>query len=181
MIRLGRILFGVLLALYPFAVYWSVSRHAVHWAAALLAAAALLQAVTSKSRVSWFCAAAAGLLAIMSGATETSLPVKFYPVAVNAAWLAFFALSLTGESVVEKLAKLREPNLPPEGCRYCRKVTIAWCGFFIVNGGLALDSALHRSDAWWALYNGLIAYGLIGLMFAGEWLVRRLVRKSNHK
>ncbi len=179
MIRLGRILFGLLLALYPFAVYWSVSRGAVVWAAALLAAAALLQAVTSKNRVSWLCAAVAAGLAVLSAATEAALPVKFYPVAVNAAWLAFFAFSLTGESVVEKLAKLREPNLPEEGCRYCRKVTMAWCLFFIINGGMALDSALNRTDAWWALYNGLIAYVLIGLMFAGEWLVRRLVRKSN--
>ena len=179
MIRLGRILFGVLLALYPIAVYWSLRHDAVHWAALLLAAAAFLQALTSKSRVSWFCAAAAGLLAATAAAANTPLPVKFYPVVVNAAWLSFFALSLAGESVVEKLARLREPNLPEDGQRYCRKVTAAWCLFFILNGSVALDSALNRSDAWWALYNGFIAYGLIALMFAGEWLVRRLVRKSS--
>ena len=44
--------------------------------------------------------------------------------------------------------------------------------FFIVNGAIALWTALAASDATWALYNGLIAYGLMGAMFAGEWLLR---------
>jgi len=31
--------------------------------------------------------------------------------------------------------------------------------------------------SWWTLYTGLIAYGLMGLLFAGEWLVRQRVRR----
>ena len=31
--------------------------------------------------------------------------------------------------------------------------------------------------SWWALYTGLISYGLIGLLFAGEWLIRQRVRR----
>ncbi len=61
---------------------------------------------------------------------------------------------------------------PPEW-RYTRRVTQVWCGFFVLNGGLALCTALWASDAGWALYNGLVAYVLMGLLFAGEWLVRR--------
>jgi uncharacterized membrane protein len=29
------------------------------------------------------------------------------------------------------------------------------------------------SEALWSLYTGVIAYGLMGLLFGGEWLVRR--------
>ena len=41
---------------------------------------------------------------------------------------------------------------------------------------LALATALWASDKTWALYNGLIAYLLMGALFAGEWLVRGRVR-----
>lgn len=177
MSRIGRILFAILLALYPFAVFWSVREGHVTWAAILLAIAAILQALTGKSRVSWILAAVALLLAALTWISDAALPVKFYPVAVNVAWLAFFSTTLTGESVVEKLAKLKEPALPPEASSYCRKVTVAWCVFFVANGAVALDSALNRTDAWWALYNGLVAYLLMGVMFAGEWLIRRTIRK----
>lgn len=44
--------------------------------------------------------------------------------------------------------------------------------FFLVNGAIALFTALYSSDKIWALYNGLISYGLMGMLFVGEWLVR---------
>ena len=91
--------------------------------------------------------------------------------------LVVFATSLVfPPSAVERIARLTEPDLPPAGVAYTRRVTQVWCGFFIFNGALALVTALRMSDRAWALYNGLIAYGLIGLLFGAEWLVRQRVR-----
>ena len=59
---------------------------------------------------------------------------------------------------------------------YTRRVTQVWCGFFVFNGSLALLTALYASDGVWMLYNGLLAYVLMGILFAGEWLVRQRVR-----
>jgi uncharacterized membrane protein len=42
---------------------------------------------------------------------------------------------------------------------------------------MAAWTALCASDKIWAIYNGAIAYGLMGCMFAGEWLYRKLVLK----
>ena len=61
---------------------------------------------------------------------------------------------------------------------YTRTVTKVWLGFFVFNGAVALATALWASDAVWALYNGLIAYCLIGILGGAEWLVRRRVRRS---
>jgi uncharacterized membrane protein len=47
-----------------------------------------------------------------------------------------------------------------------------WCGFFVVNGALALGTALWASNAVWSLYTGVISYGLMGALFCGEYLVR---------
>ena len=98
-------------------------------------------------------------------------------MAVSTALLVLFGLSLwKGPTVVERLARLQEPNLDAHGVAYTRRVTQVWCGFFVLNGSLALATALWGSNATWALYNGLISYGLMGLLMSGEWLVRRRVR-----
>jgi uncharacterized membrane protein len=60
-------------------------------------------------------------------------------------------------------------------------VTFAWCAFFIGNGAIALYTAMFASFASWTLYNGLIAYLLIGAMFGGELLTRRRVLRSWRK
>ena len=78
--------------------------------------------------------------------------------------------------MVERLARLREPALDARGVAYTRKVTWAWVFFFMVNGGVAAWLAWGHDLRAWALYNGLIACLLMGLLMGGEWLVRRRVR-----
>ena len=109
-----------------------------------------------------------------------ALPLKLYPALINAVLLVVFAASLAfPPTAVERIARLSEPDLPPSGVAYTRRVTQVWCGFFVLNGALALATALWMSDRAWALYNGLIAYGLIGLLFGVEWLVRQRVRAGH--
>lgn len=101
-----------------------------------------------------------------------------YPAAVSLAMLLLFGRTLLyPPSLVERIARLAEPDLPPAGVRYTRRVTIAWCVFFVVNGSVAA-STVFFSREWWLLYNGLIAYLAMGLMFAGEWLLRGRLRRG---
>jgi uncharacterized membrane protein len=100
--------------------------------------------------------------------------VLLYPVFMNALMFALFAASLLRPpSAIERLARLRHPDLPPEGVLYTRRVTQVWCGFFIANGSVAAWTAFAASKEIWMLYNGLISYLLMGVLFAGEWLFRR--------
>jgi uncharacterized membrane protein len=64
---------------------------------------------------------------------------------------------------------------------YTRKVTLAWCGFFIGNGSIAAVTCLWGTDAQWALYNGGIAYGLMGAFAGAEYLVRLRVKKAHQQ
>lgn len=108
---------------------------------------------------------------------RAELGMRAYPIAVNTVMLClFFSSLLHGQTFIERLARLQEPDLPPAGVRYTRHVTQAWCGFFIANGSLAAWTALYADLAVWTLYNGLISYLLMALMFGAEWLVRRRVR-----
>ena len=118
-----------------------------------------------------------GLLALWALIGRDALPVRLYPVLVNAGLLASFGYTLLRPpTMIERLARLHEPDLPPHAVRYTRRVTQVWCVFFVVNGGIAAATALWASPAAWALYNGVVAYGAMGLLMAGEWLVRRRVR-----
>jgi len=92
---------------------------------------------------------------------------------INTLLLTVFGLSLKlGPPVVERLARLRHPDLPPDGVRYTRKVTIVWCLFFAANGMIAAALAFWGSWAWWTLYNGVISYVLMAALMLGEWCVR---------
>ncbi|MNT75762.1 hypothetical protein D3C72_2146860 [compost metagenome] len=93
--------------------------------------------------------------------------------------LAVFGASLrVGRPIVEQLARLRHPDLPPEGVRYTRNVTRVWCAFFALNGAIAAGLAAWAPWSWWVAYNGAASYGLMGLLIAGEWLLRPAAAKA---
>jgi uncharacterized membrane protein len=105
--------------------------------------------------------------------------LKLYPVLVNASMLLLFVSSLYAkQSIIERMARLKEPNLPETGVRYTRKVTIVWCVFFTLNGLVALFTAFWTSNETWLFYNGFLAYVLIGLLVVIEWIVRYRVKHT---
>lgn len=169
---------ALLTALYPLALWLGEGRVEPRWLALLLVAAALLRLPSLKmKRSARWVAAGALLLAALAVSANALLPLKLYPVLVNASLLAAFGYTLLAPpSMVERLARLREPDLPAHAVAYTRKVTLVWCAFFCVNGSLALITALWASPAVWSLYNGVIAYLLMGVLFGAELLVRRRVK-----
>jgi uncharacterized membrane protein len=119
----------------------------------------------------------AALLGLMVLIGQSSLSLQYYPVLVNVLFLALFAFSLIQrQTLIERLARRLEPDLPASGILYTRRVTQAWCLFFIMNGLLAWWS-VGAGAAIWAFYNGLVSYLLMGLMFIGEWLIRRYLKR----
>lgn len=171
---------GLLTLLYPLLVYFGLGHWQPRWLALLLASVAIARALATKDRMWLVAAAGAMVLAMISLWGNHVLPLKLYPVLVSAVLLAIFSTSLVRPpSAIERIARLREPGLNEAGVLYTRTVTQVWCAFFILNGCISLTTALWASEAVWALYNGLIAYVIMGILFAGEWLVRQRV-KARH-
>lgn len=167
---------------YPLAIWFGHGIVEPRWLAGLLllAAATRLPMLRLSASARWTAGGALVLVAL-AVASNAVLPLKLYPVLVNAALLAAFGASLvSGMPVAERLARLREPGLPPAGVAYTRRVTQAWCVFFVLNGAAALGTALFATDAVWSLYNGVIAYILMGLMFGGEYLLRMRFKRLHH-
>jgi len=95
------------------------------------------------------------------------------PALTNLALLVHFAASLTKIPVAERFARAQEDVLSAAQVAYCRGVTIAWCLFFIVNGGITVALALFAPLGWWTLYTGGLSYVALGSFAAGEYVVRR--------
>lgn len=170
----------VLSLAYPLLVYLAMGRFEPRWMALLLFVLALLRAAATRQPVWLAASAGAGLLALLATVFNQALPLKLYPALVNAVLLAVFAVSLRfPPSAVERIARLSEPDLPPHAIAYTRRVTQVWCGFFVLNGTLALATALWASERTWALYNGLLAYVMMGVLFAAEWCIRQRVRAAH--
>jgi uncharacterized membrane protein len=170
-----------LVVVYPFAVFFGMSRFGAR-SLGLLLLALLLPRLLLSARG----AARADLWAVLrvpltivalvatAAALDQPLLLLALPVVVNLALLGHFAGSLRGPvSLVERLARMQEPELPPGGPAYCRTVTKVWCGFFLMNAAVAGGLAIWGSLAAWTLFTGLISYLLVGALFTAEFVARR--------
>lgn len=175
LIGLGLLLAGLL---YPFAVYFGMEHFAPWQFGLLLGSLWLARALLGARRPgSLWMAITAIVFCLLLALFDSPLLLRWYPVLISTFMLGLFGLSLKyGPPMIERLARMREPQLPAKAIVYTRQVTIVWSVFFLCNGLLAAALTLWAPLSWWMLYTGLISYGLMGLLFAIEWLIRQRVR-----
>lgn len=171
---LAKVLALIATLCYPFVVWLGLQHFGLAFLALFLLVITVLRLYSHRDRSSLIIFIIATILSALSLWQNQLLPLKLYPVFMNLMMLALFASSLyQKETIIEKFARLKEPNLPPQAILYIRNLTKIWCVFFFANGSIALFTALESSERIWALYNGFIAYLLIGALMGGEWLYRR--------
>jgi uncharacterized membrane protein len=166
--------------LYPFVVYFGTEKVAPPIFALVLGAIWLIRAPSLLRQPGgrWMMGIAL-LYCVLLVFTGEAMLLRWYPVLLNAFLLAAFGWSLIyGPPFVERFARVREPNLPPAAVRYTRVVTWVWVGFFAFNGSMSAALTLWAPLSWWTLYNGMISYALLGILFCGEWILRQRLRRS---
>lgn len=137
--------------------------------------------LNAKNLISSFFFLTAGILCFVA---NSALFLKLYPVAVCATLLFFFATSLfSPPPIVFRFATMQDKSIlkSPYKSRvenYCRKVTLVWCAFFVLNICAAIYTAFFCSEKMWSIYNGGISYLIMGMIFAIEFLVRMRVNKK---
>lgn len=165
---------------YPVLWYFGREKGFFDGLALLMATLWLLRGIAHKNRQQQWRSLVLAAFFVLILFLRLPNAMYWYPVGVSGLMLLLFAGSLfSKQSMIERLARLQQPDLPEEGVAYTRKVTQVWCIFFIVN--ISITAVLIFLQAWqaWAWYTGFIAYVLMGLLFAGEWIVRRAVIHSN--
>ena len=106
----------------------------------------------------------------------------YYPVCVNAVLFFVFGGSLFSQKpIITRLALLYDKELPDCAIEYTRTVTKVWVIFFMANGAMAFITAQYCTVETWTLYNGFIAYILIGTLAGCEYLARMIFRRIHEK
>lgn len=173
---------AVVIAGYPVAIWFSVSSGNVRGAAFILLVALAISlpfrmrgARTEGWSILGLPLTLAGL-ALLSMRLDDFRFMMAMPVLVNLTLLASFGASLsTGRTpMVERYARMIEPELPPGKVKHCRQATGAWVVFFATNATVSLALALFARVSIWALYTGAIAYALVAMMFGAEYAIRRV-------
>ena len=168
-----KILLVVVFMSYPFLMLFGLS----HWgitpiAVVLMLAAAIKLLLSQHSQLKplYVLGIGCGLLSVLR---QDEVWLKFYPMCMNIGWLVVFAWTLRSEQpMVERIARIHEPDLPPSGVAWTRKVTQVWCGFFLCNATVSAYTALYGSLQTWTWYNGFVSYVLMGCLFTGEFVLR---------
>lgn len=123
-------------------------------------------------------AAVLGLLALVLPRWQGDLNLLYVlqHVCTNLAlcWVFGHTLAAGREPLVTRFARIvRRGDMPPEVLSFTRGVTLAWTLFF---AGTAVVSALLYavvSVKAWSVFSNLLNSPLIGLMFVGEYALRR--------
>lgn len=174
--------FTLILALaYPVSVFAALTWWNLQGLGLILCLLGILR-LTLPGDVNLWLGRAAGALLVAIGAllltVEAEIVARAYPVLINLALFVWFGWSLVKPPpVIERLARLSEPDLPDYAVAYTRRVTWVWLLFFLGNGLAAAYTTLFSTLAVWTLYNGLVAYMLIGSLFGIEYGIRLWTRR----
>ncbi|MFC4233714.1 hypothetical protein ACFOY8_00600 [Thalassospira xianhensis] len=183
--RIATILLAILGIIYPVLVYFGLTVFSPQIILIGLLILVLLRAASFALQKRYGAAGLAVLVAVIvaaGGIASELVAIRFYPVIVSLTMGTIFTVTLfTERPMVERLARLKMPDLDAYSVAYTRKLTKVWIGFFALNAMIATWTALYASMEIWTLYNGLLSYGLIGILFIGEWPVRRFLRARHDR
>ncbi len=163
----------------------------------VLTHAAVLTGTALFARAAWLCLTGLVVLAIPgkwgfgAGATlagallvaDAETLLKFPPIVLDLAVAAWFGMSLAPgeEPVISWFARVvRGVELPPDLARYTRNSTIIWTVFLAGMASVAAALALLAPPQVWSLFANGISYLLLGALFVGEYVYRRL-RYRHHE
>ena len=173
---------GVLITffvLYPCIVGWSLSHGQFIWVSVLLVALGISRLLSAKKDLMLPLTGLAIICGGLSLILKDHAWLKLYPVGMSFGALIIFALTLyRPPSLIERFARLVEPDLPASGVVWTRKVTVVWCLFFMMNAVIAL-ATVFAPMKFWVIYNGFISYVLMGILLLGEFILRKRHQRLN--
>lgn len=205
-----KVLFYVMAAVYPVLVFsclviFKLPTRVLSLCIIALAAAFFLSATGSKkagskegkSALDWKPLVSSALLltaGLFCFFTQNEIFLKLYSVVISATFLAIFASTLFLEpNIIFRFATLADKSIKGSSFenqvkKYCKKVTIVWCCFFVLNGTVSAITAFIQNiiptisdelaNTIWSVYNGGLSYILMGTLFVVEFIIRKMVDKK---
>ncbi|WP_420583821.1 hypothetical protein [Ruegeria sp.] len=162
---------------FPFAAFWFSSFAHPYWLFAVAVTLSILRfAMTGRTATDLLVPQLIFYLVVMALALLAFKDQAYllHPFAMSGSFALVFGISLTKkQSLIEMLARLREPNLPASGVAYTWNLTRIWFVFLVLNALVAALTALFAPIEVWAFYNGFLFYCLSGMLLVADILYRR--------
>jgi len=177
-----RITFVVVLALYPFIIYFGIRVLPPSFFGIALAVLLLIRFGFVRPEERATAVPATVLLlayAVAAAVVGSTRMLLYYPALVNFLLCALFAGSFKQEEpLLLRIMRARgvtmHATIPP----YLTRLTAVWATFFALNGMIAIWTTTASMEIW-TIYNGMISYLLIAALIAGEWLYRRHYKRKH--
>ena len=176
--------------LYPVAVFYGLQVYGPRTAALIVLVALVPMLVVRLARadrselrkVAFLPLLIVGLVGTSAALGQVGL-MLLVPVVINAALAVTFGVTLRNPPpMIERFARLQDPDLTDAEVAWCRMWTAIWTGFFVLNVVVVTALAVNGWIRAWTYYTGLIAYVLMGGLFTAEYVLRkaRFGRFSTH-
>lgn len=165
----------------PWVLYWTLSQHEVGVAAAVLIGwvivrtIPLLIAARREQRLAALQLPVIALtFACLGWISNNGTWLLVLPSATQGSFGLAFLRSLRGTPLIEHFARMVKPELGAGELAHCRLWTKIWGGYLLVLAAIGLGLARWASLAVWTVYVGVIAYVLVGVLFAVEYVIRKI-------
>ena len=172
---------GILLLLaYPLLTHAAVTTGLDYlaWTAWLCIAALVVLSFPGPWGLAGFALLAAAPLVV-----DAEVLLKLPPVVINLALAVWFGRTLAPgeEPMISWFGRLvRGTELAPDLVRYTRYSTVVWTAFFVIMAAAAAALAALAPPQIWSVFANGIDYLLVGVLFVGEYVFRR-VRYRHHE
>lgn len=165
----------------PWVLYWTLSHQEVKVAAITLIGWVIVRAIPvlvsakREHRVAALQLPAIALgFAILGWVSNNGTWLLVLPSATQATFGLAFLRSLSGVPLIEHFARMMKPELSAPELAHCRRWTVIWGIYLLVLAALGLVLARWAALAVWTVYVGVVNYVLVGVLFAVEYLIRKI-------
>ena len=179
----------VFLLASPWVLYWTLTHKDVTVGAIILIAWVVVRAVPivlaakKEQRNAALQLPAIALVFALAGlVSNNGLYLLVLPSATQAAFGLTFLRSLKTTPLIEHFARMVKTELTAPELAHCRSWTRVWGYYLFVLAAIGLVIAKLCTLGVWTLYVGVLSYVLVGLLFAVEYVVRKVeFRDYNRK
>jgi len=182
-------LLGIISTLFivasPFVLYWTLTHHNVAVAAIALIAWVIVRTIPTfmsasaeQRRAALQLPAIALLFAVIGWILNDGTYLLVMPAATQGTFGLTFLRSVdrarTRTPLIEHFARMVKGDLSVDEQAHCRRWTKIWGVYLIVLAAIGLGLARFATLEVWTLYVGFVSYGLVGVLFAVEYVIRRI-------
>ena len=180
---LGRLFMMAAVMIFPFSVYFLIDKLGVEWLGGILLILLAVRLLPLIRKYRWapvvFLIVGAVFLVVLKW-TGNPFILQLYPPFISLGLLSAFGATLIyPPTMIERIATAAGMVVNQRSIAYTRAVTVLWCIFFTINATVSGAIALDGSMRAWTIYNGLLSYIIIGIIFASEYLFRQFYMRRS--